>query len=178
MRTTKGIPWRMGLYGVVAGAVLLWTAGVQASTATCTNADDCKIGTDRAASILLWPKVVVDTSNGTDTVIQLTNASDRRTVDVECFYVSGIGHCAGSSDSCTSDFQCGIGGQCIRWEKRDFRLTLTKRQPVSWKASEGAQFLPCDPASPDAETCTRDSNGSCHRERGATSYSPEPGAKY
>lgn len=165
MRTTKGIPWRMGLCGVVAGAVLLLTAtgahAVYGDDGIPCNADDCKIGTDRAASIVIYPKILVDTSNGIDTVIQLTNASDRRTIDVECFYIRGTGECSNTGLPCLHNVDCGPIGQCLNQicPKRDFRLTLTKRQPVSWRASEGALFLPCDPASPDQETCIRDSNG-------------------
>jgi len=120
--------------------MLLVRAGnAAAATGTCTNADDCKIGSDRAASIVVFPKVVVDTSNGIDTVLQLANVSERRTIDVVCFYIDG------------SD--CSV---------RDFPLRLTKRQPISWKASEGLPFLPCDPVALQQDpnrVCQRDDQG-------------------
>ncbi len=140
MRTTKGIPWRMGRWGLVAGAVLVLEAGgAWAATGTCTNPDDCKIGSDRAASIVVFPKIVVDTSNGIDTVVQLANVSERRTIDVLCFYIDGV--------DCSP---------------RNFPLRLTKRQPISWKASEGLPFLPCDPVALQQDpnrVCQRDDQG-------------------
>jgi hypothetical protein len=161
----KGIPWRMGLVGVIAGAVLAVTAPVANAqlTGTCSDENNCRIATDRPASLLIYPRLVFDSSRGTDTVISLVNASERRTVDVLCFYVNANGHCSNDNSICNaseSPTGCDPGATCLPgWQEIDFRLTLTKRQPVSWRLSEGARFLPCDATSPDQEVCTSDDNG-------------------
>jgi hypothetical protein len=160
MRTTKGIPWRVSLSGAVAGALLVLLAtGAQAQTGTCADVDSCKIGSDRAASLVLFPKIVVDTSNGLDTVIQLTNAGERRTIGAHCFYIDAS-HCSNSGTFCRASSECPTGETCdANWQQTDFTLRLTKRQPLSWNASQRTPFLPCDAASPTATSCIRDSEG-------------------
>ncbi|MFN8642212.1 MAG: hypothetical protein U0802_11330 [Candidatus Binatia bacterium] len=95
--------------------------------ASCTTDDDC-LGT------------------GFDTVVQLTNTAEFLT-KVHCFYTNANGHCSNDfSRICTeADFRdvCGRGGLCIPgWQETDFRLTLTKRQPISWSVNKGLPFLP------------------------------------
>jgi hypothetical protein len=165
MRTMKGIPWRMGLMGVAAGAILVMTAaGAQAQrTGTCSDEFNCRIGTDRPASIVIFPKLEYNSSAGRDTIVQLVNAGERRTIDALCFYVNANGHCSNNNRVCNpSAFPsgCDAGATCVPgWVETDFRLTLTKRQPISWRVSEGMPFLPCDQASPNAESCTVDDQG-------------------
>jgi hypothetical protein len=54
---------------------------------------------------------------------------------------------------------CPAGGTCVgpcnpRLVETDFRMTLTKRQPVTWKASEGLSSFPCDPlTNPENNGC-------------------------
>jgi hypothetical protein len=161
----KGIPWRMGLVGVVAGAILTVIAPEANAqlTGTCSDENNCKIGTDRPASIVIFPRLVFDSSRGIDTIVQLTNAGERRNIDAVCFYVNANGHCSNTGDPCNpseSPSGCEEGATCVPgWIETDFRLTLTKRQPISWRISENTPFLPCDIASPDAETCTEDDQG-------------------
>lgn len=123
------------------GAVLL-----VASTATAD------IVSDQSGAILVFPKIVVDTTGDlgdpTDTVIQITNTSNS-VISARCFYVNATGHCSNNETvACTEESaaaRCGAGNRCVpQWTKRDFRLTLTKRQPLAWRASEGLPDLPCD----------------------------------
>src|SRR5213593_3620861 len=161
MRTTKGIPWRMGLWGLVAGATLaLMVPGAQAqTTGACTDVTNCTIGTDRSASLVIYPKIVVDTDAGVDTVVQLTNVSTDALVNARCFYVNANGHCSNNGQVCNpsrSPNGCDTGASCDPgWVESDFRLTLTKRQPISWKASDGLQFLPCPEETP-SDHCIQD----------------------
>ncbi len=165
MRTMKGIPWRMGLAGVAAGAILAMTAaGAHAQrTGTCSDEFNCRIGTDRPASIVVFPRLVYDSTAGTDTVIQLVNAGERRNIDALCFYVNANGHCSNNNRICNpseTPSGCDPGATCNPgWVETDFRLTLTKRQPISWRISEGLPFLPCDPSNPTPESCTLDDQG-------------------
>lgn len=123
------------------GAVLL-----VASTAAAD------IVSDQSGAILVFPKIVVDTNGDlgdpTDTVIQITNTSNS-VISARCFYVNATGHCSNDEtvacNDANVDQQCGTSNRCLpQWTKRDFRLTLTKRQPLAWRASEGLPDLPCD----------------------------------
>ena len=179
MRTMKGIPWRMGLVGVVAGAILVVMApGARAQlTGTCSDEFNCRIGTDRAASIVIFPRLVLDSERGTDTIIQLVNAGERRNIDALCFYVNANGHCSNNNAVCNpseSPNGCDTGATCVPgWQPTDFRLTLTKRQPISWRLSEGLPFLPCDTKSPEAGICTKDDQGNQIFNNGSIPPAPE-----
>lgn len=115
-----------------------------------TRAD---VTSDRAAAILVYPKIVVDTSGAlfgapTDTVVQITNTSNS-VVAARCFLVNATSHCSNfPSRACTVETAssvCPAGGACVAsWIERDFKMTLTKRQPISWKVSEGLPTFPCD----------------------------------
>src|SRR5215468_7308277 len=85
---------------LVAGAVAPTGAAAQATT-------------DRGASILIFPKVVADSSG--DTVLQLANLSDNN-IDAFCAYADG-----------------GAGS----WRSLTFNLALGPRHPVHWQASAG-----------------------------------------
>jgi len=179
MRTMKGIPWRMSLVGMIAGAILVVMApGAQAQlTGTCSDENNCRIGTDRPASIVIYPRLVTDTSSGVDTVVTLVNAGERRSIDALCFYVNTNGHCSNNNAICNpseSPTGCVTGATCVPgWIETDFRLTLTKRQPISWRLSEGAQFLPCDANNPEPESCRTDDQGNPIFNSGSIPPAPE-----
>lgn len=179
MRTMKGIPWRMGLVGVVAGAILAVMAPAARAqlTGTCSDENNCRIGTDRPASLVIFPRLVASSSTGTDTIINLVNAGERRNIYATCFYVNANGHCSNNGAVCNpSDAPngCDPGATCVPgWQPTDFHLTLTKRQPISWRLSQGLPFLPCDTASPEAETCTKDDQGNAIFNNGSIPPAPE-----
>jgi hypothetical protein len=148
MSTKTGNMRRAILSGVVGAAIVGWFAA-------SARAD---VASDQPGAILIYPKIVVDTSGifgpPTDTEIQLTNTSDS-IISTRCFLVNATSYCSNSPTTpCTaeteaspnpSDHHCPPGGVCLpRWDKTDFNLTLTKRQPVSWKASDGRSPFPCD----------------------------------
>ena len=162
MSTKMGI-WR----GALAGAVVLLAVG----TASARVIDPTGVTTNESAAIVLYPKLKVDlntcvagtcsltatacTENddcqdpavaGVDTLIQLTNTSEFLT-KVHCFYTNTNSHCSNSPATiCTeANFRdvCPAGGLCIPgWQETDFRLTLTKRQPLSWSVNDGLSSLP------------------------------------
>lgn len=139
MSTTKGF-WR---WAVASAAV----AVTLASTASARLINDPPgITTVNPAGIVVYPSIRVDTANGVDTVVQLTNTIDSL-VAVKCFYVNANGHCTNSpSTVCTQATalsDCPVGGRCLDgWQETDFRFNLTKRQPISWSVDEGLSQLP------------------------------------
>jgi hypothetical protein len=98
--------------------------------------------TERSASILIFPKVVVDGTR--DTLIQISNTNNSM-VHANCFYVNAAPFCIGAGD-------CVLGtcsGTCEpQWIEVDFNIMLTKQQPTHWSANTGRQI---DPA---ARQCT------------------------
>ena len=143
MRTVKWNPFLSGGCALL-GAMLLW-AGAARADVSSTN----------AAAIVVFPKILVDTTTSTttrtDTLIQLTNTS-ADPVNVRCFYVNANGHCsndativcdpaASPADTATV---CGSSISFCQpsWQENDFAFTLTSKQPISWLASEGLLDLP------------------------------------
>jgi len=162
MSTKMGI-WR----GALAGAVVLLAVG----TASARVIDPTGVTTNESAAIVLYPKLKVDlntcvagtcsltetacTDNdtcqlpptaGVDTLVQLTNTSEFLT-KVHCFYTNTNSHCSNSPETICTDANfrsvCPLGGLCVQgWQETDFRLTLTKRQPISWSVNQGLSSLP------------------------------------
>ena len=99
---------------------------------------------DQTAAILVVPKIVVDTSRGIDTLIQISNASGTP-VSMQCFYVNATPTCGNGTGTCISGQrfaelpQCTPASACEQqWQETDFRIVLTKNQPIAWLASTGA----------------------------------------
>jgi hypothetical protein len=162
MSTKMGI-WR----GALAGAVVLLAVGA----ASARVIDPTGVTTNESAALVLYPKLKVDLNTcvagtcsltgtacvsdascqdpavaGEDTIVQLTNTSEFLT-KVHCFYTNTNSHCSNSPQTiCTNaDFRsvCPTGGLCVQgWQETDFRLTLTKRQPISWSVNQGLSSLP------------------------------------
>ncbi len=116
-----------------------------------TTAANATIGSDASGAILIFPKVVVDTSGvlfgrPTDTEIQITNTSNS-IVGVRCYWVNATGHCSNAPNiACTPETassRCPTGGRCVEsWTETDFRFRLTKRQPISFNAADGLTTFP------------------------------------
>jgi hypothetical protein len=145
MSTMMGNMRRAILTGAVSAVIALFALGVARADVT----------SDRPGAVLIFPKIVVDTSGvfgpRTDTELQLTNTSDS-VVSARCFLVDATSHCSNNPrQACTPETEasgtprCTGGGVCLAgWATTDFRLTLTKRQPIAWKASDGLDPFPCD----------------------------------
>lgn len=91
------------------------------------------------SAMLVFPYVAVDSANGADTVLQLSNTA-AAAVSVECFYENTTAHCSNqSSRACSTAAECGSGATCNRgWSVSDFRLDLQPQQPASWRAGQGS----------------------------------------
>lgn len=158
MRTVKWNPFLSGVCTVLGGLLL------------CGGAARADVSSTNPAAIVVYPKIVVDTTSAypdrvIDTVIQLTNTASYP-VNVRCFYVNANGHCADfpfnvcdpysdpptgpwalSSDPCP-----GSTNYCVpQWSETDFALRLTPNQPINWNASIGLDNLPLAPGC--AGTC-------------------------
>src|SRR5262245_1717975 len=121
---------------------------------------------DTGAAVLVWPKIVVDTSR--DTVIELTNQSAQARA-AHCFYVNANTRCTNTGEVCTSSRECvvdGIFGACVPgWIEINFDVFLTPNQPVAWSAADGFPSadnkLPCPGGFLD-KCPPADTNGGTH----------------
>ena len=130
----------------------------------CARSRAADVASDQAAAILVFPKILVDTStppNTTrgpiDTLMRVSNTSTSDRSRCICFYVNANGHCKNSPTTiCNPTTRerspCGQT-DCARpgWQETDFVVTLTARQPIAWLASRGA--APCDLESLRALPC-------------------------
>lgn len=133
MRRVRWMRQLSMMVGVV-GLVGFW-GGVCRADVSSTN----------PAAILVFPKLVVDTSRGVDTFVQISNVADEP-VNVRCFYVNANGRCS------TPPFQvcnpngvndCSSPGVCVPgWQETDFAFRLTSKQPIYWRVSTGLPNLP------------------------------------
>ncbi len=138
-------------------AVLWGLAGLCVAAVAGGTARAADVVSDRAGAILMYPKIVVDTQGvlypgkHVDTELQLTNTS-KSVVGARCYMIDATHHCSNNPEqACLPDQpeRCGStqGVTCNppkQWQARDFKMTLTKRQPISWKASEGLPEFPCN----------------------------------
>src|SRR6185295_695990 len=142
-----------------AALLFSWVATAAGQTGVCADADTCKVATDRPAALLIFPKVEVDPANGIDTVIQVASVADQP-VSMRCSYLNANGHCSNDGSVCRSNADCPASAICTQgWNETDFRVTLTRLQPLSWNASQGLTFLPCDFLNPDGGSCVQRNDG-------------------
>lgn len=100
---------------------------------------------DRAAAIINFPYLVLDSSRGVDTLLRLSNADGAAPVDVACFLENTTPHCAlNPLQACATGVDCPAGDTCdiAQLAVVPFTFRLTARQPVSWNLSAGLQPLP------------------------------------
>ena len=101
------------------------------------------VASDKPAAIVVYPKIVVDSSAGVSTAIRLTNTNTQAPVYMQCFYTNANSHCSKSGKICgvigLRKYACGTpDGTCTAgWLETDFHIVLTPGQPVEWDAGEG-----------------------------------------
>ena len=126
------------------------TAALAAALLLLASASRADIASDKAAAIVIFPKILVDTSAGLDTFIRLSNTSDQ-SILMQCFYVNATPQCSIPGASCFPDpLGCVSGegstrvfGKCEpQWQETDFRIRLTPFQPTAWLVSQGSQDCP------------------------------------
>jgi hypothetical protein len=154
MQTLRArVRWPM-LSGLVGGlAMLVMCTEVLAAPAA-------RVASDEAAGLVIFPKIIIDTSGvftggvRLDTVVQLTNVSSdpNSLLRVNCWYVSGNRVCDNDPTRiCLSNSDCVVPGVCQAptCAAADFQVTLTPGQPLAWRVSDPPAFLPCDPDNPN-----------------------------
>ena len=108
---------------------------------------------DKPAAILVWPKIVVDTSarlQGTpsDTIIEIGNTDSSLLKQAHCFYINANSHCSETAAEpgkvCQDASDCPLAGtsggnaNCVAgWNEIDFDVRVTPEQPLAWRASLG-----------------------------------------
>lgn len=125
-----------GLLGLaIAGLAVVSSAPASAMTTS-----------DDPASILMYPKIVVDTSGlwgpPTDTLVTLTsNPTDSQPKQAHCYYINATGFCADNEDEgCRTASDCSNPVPCVpNWVATDFNIYITPNQPLAWYAGEGLQ---------------------------------------
>src|SRR5262249_18749940 len=114
---------KRGRVGLMAAALV----GMGTSGATAGGT------TGRSASILVFPKVIADSSR--DTIIQITNTSNSM-VHAHCFYVNGgLTFPDGPDGIPNSGDEFPSAGNPVLWTELDFDIWLTKQQPTYWVVS-------------------------------------------
>ncbi|MBI3389622.1 MAG: hypothetical protein HY027_17980 [Deltaproteobacteria bacterium] len=151
MRTVKRNPFLAGVVTLLAGVLLVASGAV---------AQDAVVGSDKAAALLVFPKLIVNNANGDniDTEIQISNSSPHQ-IAARCFLVNANSHCSNAGATgggftaplvCDTNDDCNfetavVGGRCIPgWTETDFRFHLTAHQPIVWLLSEGMSNFPLD----------------------------------
>lgn len=103
------------------------------------------VASDHPAAILVFPKLLVDTASGVNTLIRISNVSETP-INVWCFYVNATPTCRWPGGSCFPDKRsCSvvidgqtISGECDQqWQETDFLFRLTREQPTGWLVSAG-----------------------------------------
>jgi hypothetical protein len=109
--------------------------------------------TDRAGTLILFPKVIADGTR--DTMIQITNTMNTER-QAHCIYVNGAGVCSTSFALCAPpparESGCPVPGETCdpAWQELNFDISLTRQQPTIWRVSTGRTVNPAD-----------DENGNC-----------------
>jgi hypothetical protein len=151
MRGSKRSPWLFGL-GVLLAVLVVYGGHARAD-----------VTTDQSASIIIFPKVIVDGTR--DTFIQIAN-TDNMQANAECVYINTAGTCFDTpSEGCSVDANCAPNtcdtgsGTCTitttqtcsvdtdcppnvcvhQCTETNFTIFLTGQQPTYWLASEGRE---------------------------------------
>jgi hypothetical protein len=139
----------MGTMGSASGMIGRWAVVTSLALIASVAAAHADITTERSASILIFPKIVFDSSGlqtGTpvDTIIQISNTSNSM-VFAHCFYVNAVPPDPTRPPSPTN---------VPIWQEVDFEIFLTKQQPTHWLLSSGRQVDPSD-----NKSCSTDCSG-------------------
>jgi hypothetical protein len=153
MRGLKRNPWLFGL-GVLLAVLVVYGGHARAD-----------VTTDQSASIIIFPKVIVDGTR--DTFIQIAN-TDNMQANAECVYINTAGTCYDTpSEGCSVDTNCAANtcdtgsGTCVvtptqtcsvdtdcppnvcvhQCTEVNFTIFLTGQQPTQWFASLGREVV-------------------------------------
>lgn len=109
-----------------------------AGGATAFGQQLAAVADDQAAAMLVFPYIAVDSLRGTDTVIQLGNASVTP-IDIQCFYEDTTAHCSSATTTAcfVAQTDCPFGSCLPGFSWTGFALHLTSGQPIGWRACKG-----------------------------------------
>jgi len=139
--------------------ICFWTViAALVSTSIAASAD---VASDKAAAILVFPKLLVDTSNNAaaaprgqvDTLIRVSNTSTLP-ISMRCFYVDATWQCPNVDTlrGCLANpLNCLPGGCQSHWQEIDFVVNITALQPIAWLLSQGA--TECSPSTLPGVPC-------------------------
>lgn len=126
----------------VVKAAARWAFCAAASVVIFAGIAGARSTTNRPSSIVVWPKIVVDTSGTlvgtpTDTKLMLSSTNADGIKQAHCFYINATGHCSNDGSACRDSRDCELA-ECIpSWSETDFDVILTQEQPLAWYASDG-----------------------------------------
>ncbi len=106
--------------------------GIAVVLGVLTSAARADVTSEKAASVLVFPKVVASASE--DTIIQIVNTSNSL-IQAHCNYIDA------------RLFDVVTGQRCSRpsatcqalWQETDFDIWLTRQQPTHWSVANGRQ---------------------------------------
>jgi hypothetical protein len=138
----------------------LWT--VIAALVSISIAARADVASDKAAAILVFPKLLVDTSKAPpgprgqiDTLIRVSNTSKEDPIWIHCFYVDATPVCPDIATlrSCIANpnlVECwrDCKQEC---DETDFWVNITASQPIAWLLSQGS--TECSPTTPQNVPC-------------------------
>jgi len=121
------------------------TLGALLGLGAFSNGAKADVSSTNPAAILVFPKVVVDSSAGIDTWVQISNV-ENQPVNVRCFYVNANGRCSSAPfQVCNPNGvnTCNSPGFCVPgWQETDFAFRLTSKQPIVFSVRDGLPNLP------------------------------------
>lgn len=140
------------------GGIRLWS--VIAALVGASVAARADVASDKAAAILVFPKLLTDTSNAPpgprgqiDTLIRVSNTS-AQPISMHCFYVDATPQCpsvAALRTCLASPLDCVANGCTSQCQEIDFYVNITALQPIAWLLSQGSSE--CSLTSPEDVPC-------------------------
>jgi len=135
--------------GSASGMIGRWAVVVSLALVGTTAIAHADITTERSASILIFPKILFDSTGlqtgvPVNTIIQISNTSNSM-VFAHCFYVNAVPPDPTRPPSVTN---------VPIWQEVDFEIFLTKQQPTHWLLSDGRLDDPSD-----NKSCSTDCSG-------------------
>ena len=96
------------------------------------SAAPAQVVLDQAASILIYPEIIVGGIR--DTTVQIVNTGNSAE-HARCFYVNYAGTCSSTGTPCVTANDCS---DCVQGSvATEFNINLSRQQPTVWVASQG-----------------------------------------
>jgi len=136
---------RQGARSTRQGSWIHWLVAVATGVFIANGGPACGDAvSDQAATIVIYPYVLVNGANGQDTLVQLTNAASH-SISVQCAYQNANSHCTDpAAKVCATVADCAAGGSCVPacGAIAPFLVALTAFQSTGWLASQAVPETP------------------------------------